>query len=214
MTRVLKIWLVCLVLTVLAVWASYLWFDRPIALWLNRAFGVTRVPAALIDSPLFSTSFISAFAFVLCGLVATSGRRFSTLGTAITMCVISTVSAVLVKDQLKFIFGRTWPDTWAQGILSFVRSDVYGFHYFQSGRSFESFPSGHAAVAAAVLSVPWFLFPRLRVFAAACIFAIDVVLVTNNLHFLSDVIAGSFLGFSTGLFTVCLWRSTYYRLSD
>jgi hypothetical protein len=35
----------------------------------------------------------------------------------------------------------------------------------------------------------------------------DIGLVALNLHFLGDVIAGSFVGVSTGLFTVALWRA-------
>ena len=38
-----------------------------------------------------------------------------------------------------------------------------------------------------------------------------VGLVALNLHFLSDVIVGSFVGVSTGLFTVVLWRSTGHQ---
>ena len=43
-------------------------------------------------------------------------------------------------------------------IVSFLHDGVYGFHFFQFGKSFELFPSGHAAVAAAVLSVAGMLF--------------------------------------------------------
>jgi membrane-associated phospholipid phosphatase len=89
-----------------------------------------------------------------------------------------------------------------------VRDNVYGFHFFQSGKSFESFPSGHAAVAAAVLSVIWILFPNLRVFCTIGLIAVDIGLVALNLHFLSDVVAGSFVGVSTGLFTVALWNAS------
>jgi membrane-associated phospholipid phosphatase len=89
----------------------------------------------------------------------------------------------------------------------FVHNGVYGFHYFHYGRSFESFPSGHAAVAAAVLFIPWFLFSQLRTVMTTCIIAADIGLVMLNIHFLGDVIAGSFLGFSTALFTISLWRA-------
>jgi len=116
------------------------------------------------------------------------------------MSVLSMVSTVLIKDQLKLMFGRTWPEM-------FINNGVYGFHYFHYGRSFESFPSGHAAVAAAVLFIPWFLFSKLRAAMMTCIVAIDIGLVMLNLHFLSDVIAGSFLGFSIALFTISLWRA-------
>lgn len=200
MTRLLKIWILGITLTSATVWFCYLWLDRPIALWVHGTAGTRRLPAELVNSPFSSTSFISACAFVICGLAAISGRRFSKPETTLTMSVVSVVSTVLIKDQLKFMFGRTWPDM-------FIHDDVYGFHYFHYGSSFESFPSGHAAVAAAFLFVPWFLFPHLRTLMTTLIIATDVGLVMLNLHFLSDVIAGSFLGFSSALFTISLWRA-------
>jgi membrane-associated phospholipid phosphatase len=203
MTRVLKIWIISLILTSAAVWFCYLWLDRPIALWVHGATGSRHLPTALTDSPFSSISFISACAFVICGLAAISGRRFSKPETTITMSVLSMVSTVLIKDQLKLMFGRAWPGM-------FINNGVYGFHYFHYGRSFESFPSGHAAVAAAVLFIPWFLFSKLRTAMTTCIVVIDIGLVMLNLHFLSDVIAGSFLGFSIALFTISLWRAARF----
>jgi membrane-associated phospholipid phosphatase len=200
MTRVLKIWIISLVLTSAAAWFCYLWLDRPIALWVNGTSGNMRLPTAFLDSPFSSTSFISACAFVICGLAAISGRRFSKPETTVAMSVLSMVCTVLVKDQLKVMFGRTWPEM-------FINSGVYGFNYFHYGHSFESFPSGHAALAAAALFVPWFLFSKLRAAMITCIVAVDIGLVMLNLHFLSDVIAGSFLGFSIALFTISLWRA-------
>jgi membrane-associated phospholipid phosphatase len=127
---------------------------------------------------------------------------------AIAFCDISVLATIIIKDQLKFVFGRTWPDTWGPGIVSFVRDDVYGFHFFQFGKSSESFPSGHAAVAAAVLSVAGMLFPSLQAACAIGVVLADAGLVALNLHFLSDVVAGSFVGFSAGLFTVALWPAS------
>jgi len=200
MTRVLKIWITSLILTSAAVAICYLWLDRPLALWVHGASGNKHLPAALVDSPFSSTSFVSACAFVICGLAALSGRRFTKPETTIAMGVISMVSTVLIKDQLKFVFGRTWPDM-------FINNGIYGFNYFHNGGSFESFPSGHAAVTAAFLFIPWFLFSKLRTVMITCIIAVDIGLVLLNLHFLSDVIAGSFLGFSIALFTISLWRA-------
>jgi membrane-associated phospholipid phosphatase len=54
----------------------------------------------------------------------------------------------------------------------------------------------------------WILFPELRVVCAIGIITVDLGLVALNLHFLSDVVAGSFVGISTGLFTVTLWRAS------
>jgi membrane-associated phospholipid phosphatase len=213
MTRAFKTWFVGLVLTAAVVPVSVQWFDRPIALWVYDIFGGRRIPTMLADR-IFSISLLSAIVFVICGLVAIMGRRFSKLEAAVAMCAISTLATTIVKDQLKFAFGRTWPDTWGPGIVSFLRDNVYGFHFFQSGKSFESFPSGHAAVAAAVLSVVWILFPKRRVICAIGVVAVDIGLVALNVHFLSDVVAGTFLGLSTGLFTVALWRASELRTQD
>jgi membrane-associated phospholipid phosphatase len=207
MTRACKVWLVSFGATVAIVWLSILWLDRPIALWVRNVFGERHVPLEVLESPILSISLLSACIFILCGLVALTRLRFSKLEAAVALCSISTLAAIVIKDQLKIVFGRTWPDTWQPGIMSLVRNGVYGFHFFHSGKSFESFPSGHAAVAAAILSILWLVFPKLRLICATCIVAVDCGLVALNLHFLSDVIAGSFTGFSVGLFTVALSRS-------
>ena len=213
MTRAFKTWFAGLVLTAAVVSVSVQWFDRPIALWVYDIFGGRRIPTMLADR-IFSISLVSAIVFVICGLVAIMGRRFSKLEAAVAMCAISTLATTIIKDQLKFAFGRTWPDTWGPGIVSLLRDNAYGFHFFQSGKSFESFPSGHAAVAAAVLSVVWILFPKRLVICASGVVAVDIGLVTLNVHFLSDVVAGTFLGLSTGLFTVALWRASELRMQD
>jgi membrane-associated phospholipid phosphatase len=207
MTKTFKIWLAGLVSTGTFVTVSFQCFDKPVALLVYNIFGGWRVSAELA-ARISKIPLATAFVFVICGLVALLGHRLSRRGVAVAMSAVSLLATVIIKDQLKFAFGRTWPDTWGTGIVSFVRDNVYGFHFFQSGTSFESFPSGHAAATAAVLSVVWILFPELRVICAIGVIAVDLGLVALNLHFLSDVIAGSFVGISTGLFTVALWGAS------
>ena len=149
--------------------------------------------------------------FFICGLAAVMGRRFSKIETAILLCDISVLAVYAAKNELKFYFGRTWPDSWGPEIASFLRDNAYGFHFFHSSKSFESFPSGHAAVIAAVISVLWIFYPKLRTLWSVCIVAADIALVAMNIHFLSDVVAGSFVGVSSGLFTVAAWRASDYR---
>ncbi len=116
-----------------AVWLSILWLDRPIALWVKGIFGEWRGPhglTELIDSPASSTSILPAIAFVLCDPVAVMRRRFSKVETTIALCAMSTLAGIVVKDQLKFVFGWTLPDSWAPNVLSFIHNGVYGFNYF------------------------------------------------------------------------------------
>jgi membrane-associated phospholipid phosphatase len=217
MTQTFKTWLAGLIATAAFVTISFQWFDRPIALLIYEISGGRRSLPLLSTEVAVQISKIplaTAIVFVICGLVAIMGSRFSKQGAAVAMSAVSSLATIIIKDQLKFAFGRTWPDTWRSGIVSFVQDNVYGFHFFQSGKSFESFPSGHAAAAAAVLSVVWILFPELRVICAIGAIAVDLGLVALNLHFLSDVVAGSFVGISTGLFTVALSRASEPAMKD
>jgi len=204
MTRSFKTWLSWLVLTALFAAASVVWLDKPIAIFVRDMFGPQHFSDAMVASPELSIPLTSALVFAVLGLSAIMGRSFSKLEISVLLCDISVLAADAIKNQLKYVFGRTWPDSWKPQILSFIHDNVYGFNFFHYGRSFESFPSGHAAVAASVISVLWMLNPRLRAVWALCVGAADLGLVLLNLHFVSDVVAGTFVGASTGLFTVTL----------
>jgi membrane-associated phospholipid phosphatase len=204
MTRAFKIWLYGLLITVLLASISVAWIDKAISILIYDMFGPRRFPDTFIRSPGLSIPLASALVFVSLGLFAIMGRRFSKIETSALLCSVSVLAAGVIKDQLKYAFGRTWPDSWRPGILSLIRDNVYGFHFFHSGHSYESFPSGHAAAVAAVMSVLWIMYPKLRVPYAICIGAADAGLVLLNLHFVSDVVAGTFVGVSTGLFTLAL----------
>jgi membrane-associated phospholipid phosphatase len=198
MTRTFRAWLMGLAVTAALVTVSIQLIDKPIALYFLRTSKGYQIPAELAGR-IFSIPLLAALVFIACGLAVIIGRRFSKLEATIAICTIGALATIVIKDQLKFVFGRTWP--------YLLRNDVYGFNFFRSGKSFESFPSGHAAIAAVVLTVLWVLFPNKRAFCVMGIVAVDIGLVALNLHFLSDVIAGSFLGVSTGLFTVGMWRA-------
>jgi membrane-associated phospholipid phosphatase len=58
-------------------------------------------------------------------------------------------------------------------------------------------------ILGAVLTV---VFPKLRPLYAICIGAADIGLVLLNLYFISDVVVGTFVGSSVGLFTVALFQ--------
>jgi len=71
---------------------------------------------------------------------------------------------------------------------------------------------GSVAVCA-VLSVLWICYPRFRVLYALCMIAVAIALVAANFHFLGDVIAGAFLGISTGWLTVAIWEAGARQVS-
>jgi hypothetical protein len=150
------------------------------ALLVHEMFGSKEFPWEVARSPALSVPLISALIFVIYGLAAVIGRRFSKIEMAVLLCDISLLATDAIKSQLKFVFGRTWPDSWQAGILS-------------------------------VISVLWILFPNLRALCATGIVMVDLGLVLLNLHFVSDLVAGTFVGASAGLFTVSIAASFGHR---
>jgi membrane-associated phospholipid phosphatase len=97
-----------------------------------------------------------------------------------------TVSGI-AADILKIIVGRARPK------LLFA-DGTYGFTWFGWRADHWSFPSGHAATAAAVVTVLWCLWPRpiwAYVVAAALV---GIARVVTGQHYLSDVIVGAVIG--------------------
>jgi membrane-associated phospholipid phosphatase len=111
-----------------------------------------------------------------------------------------------IKNQLKFIFGRLWPETWVLNNPSFIRDGAYEFDLFHGGAGYASFPSGHTSMTCAVISVLCILHPKLRALYLLVVLAITVSLIGANYHFLSDIIAGAFVGISTGWMATALWK--------
>jgi membrane-associated phospholipid phosphatase len=56
------------------------------------------------------------------------------------------------------------------------------------------------------MSVLWICYPRFRLLYAVAIATVAVGLVGADFHFLGDVIAGGFVGVSTGWLTLVLWE--------
>jgi len=140
-------------------------------------------------------------------LMSLSGRTLSRLQNCALLCSLSLIVAELTKAQLKLVFGRTWPDTFRDNNPSFLRDGVYGFNLFHGGHAYASFPSGHTAVTCAVISVLWVYYPAWRWLYVLAVLAVAVGLIGANYHFVSDVIAGGFVGVSTGWMLTSLWKA-------
>jgi hypothetical protein len=68
-----------------------------------------------------------------------------------------------------------------------------------AGQAYSSFPSGHMAAVCAVISVFWISYRHLRVIYLTIVLGRPGRLGRADFHFLSDCIAGAFLGASIGL---------------
>jgi len=196
-------WLISLATCTVLVAAAYLWLDRPIAIFSHGTFAQAPIFIQLtyVPEPLVPLSLVTLF---ILGLWALAGQKLIKPHRVAMLCSASLIVAETAKSELKFIFGRTWPETWVNNNPSLIHDGVYGFNFFHGGAGYASFPSGHTTATCAVASVLWICYPRLRALYVAIIGAVVVGLIGADYHFLSDIIAGGFIGTTTGWFAVLL----------
>ena len=96
--------------------------------------------------------------------------------------------AFLAKMILQYLFGRSTPELWA------IYHHAPRFHWFRAGEGYGCFPSGHMTVFTALTAALWRHYPRHRIAYLGFLLALAFALIATNHHFLSDVMAGAYLG--------------------
>jgi membrane-associated phospholipid phosphatase len=197
--------LAALLVTAAAVITCYFFVDRPVAFYVHANLAPNRKAFDLLthlSEYLFVVAAVVFVAFGLRALVTSSCQRWHVV---LLSSATALAAAETIKDELKFVFGRTWPETWTNNNPSLIGNDTYGFNPFHGGSGYSSFPSGHTTAVCAVAAILWFAYPRLRVIWTAAVLAVAVGLIGADYHFVSDIIAGAFLGASTGWVAVIVW---------
>jgi len=208
LTTPLRRWLTLLAGCVVVVLMSTLLIDRPVATYMSehtRPLGLLRWTVELHRWADEAALII----IVACALLAVTAPRHRPSRLTATLFLTSGTVIVTraIKDQLQWAFGRTWPETWVENNPSYIRDQVFQFDFFRGGEAYSSFPSGTTATIAAMFSVAWFWYPRGRVLYATVIGLVAGTLLTNDFHFVSDIIAGGFIGMSAGWFAIGMWQA-------
>jgi membrane-associated phospholipid phosphatase len=164
---------------------------RHTAAWVWIARALAPIDLAMVTALLF---------LLACGAWTLSGRALAQWTQAPLLCCWAAMWATAAEIIFKRIFGRAWPDP------TYVQGHLYGFHLLHGGPNWESFPSGTAAVSCAIAAVVWIVRPRRRLIAVLIAVLLCVAVVVTNYHWVSDVVAGAFLGVSIGWMTVRLQR--------
>ena len=199
-------WTFSFLVAAIGVFISYSWIDRPLSFF---AHDHTKAAKIFLWMQYIPEAFppLAAFAFIAIGLWALAKISLRPSQIVILLCSISLFVATSINNQLKFVFGRTWPETWFENI-SLIRDGAFGFNLFHGGHDYASFPSGHLVAVGSVMSVLWIYYPRARVLYGVCIGLVVIGLIGANYHFLSDMIAGGFLGWLIGNATSAIWQSS------
>lgn len=123
--------------------------------------------------------------------VNSKNKQFSLLaGSALPL-------AFFLKWAFKFVFGRTNTRFWLANQMS------GDFHWFHGGGVYSGFPSGHMTVFSAFFAAIWLFYPRYRSISLGLALILALALIATDYHFLSDVIAGAYLG----LLATCITRA-------
>lgn len=189
-SAVLRIWFVSLVACAASAAFSFAALDVPLA---RRLWRVGH-HLGLLGTVFGATAILTLEAAVVLGLVVSRLTRghLSRFGEALAIACLASICAYGINDQvLKPFFGVQTPADVMHGAR----------HAFNlaTGAGSASFPSGHMVLAGAFAGVFMRLYrASIRPFTGLLLLAAGL-LVLGDWHFLSDVIAGTFLGVSAGI---------------
>ncbi len=183
--------LISFILTAVIVILSIWFYDQLLALYISKLFVkhpiLHKYTADIPDFLFLTVCITTVFAFT--GYLTRSRKGIYDQETTFFHLIMYSVPATYaVKTFLKYVFGRTTTREWLH------KPDLYGFHWFQGGGLNAGFPSGHMAVFTALTASLWRFYPRYRVIYALFLLTLAVALIATNYHFLSDVVAGAYLG--------------------
>ena len=111
------------------------------------------------------------------------------------LAATSLPTAFLLKLFFQFMFGRTHTRLFVQA------HQPLRFDWFH-GIGFGCFPSGHMTVFTAFGIAVWLYYPHYRRPVIITLLILGAALIATDYHFLSDVIAGAYLGI---IITYFLW---------
>ncbi len=169
---------------------SILWLDRPIA---TESHALLRdYVASIRPFDQLADFFVWTAVLILLGAApaTAAGWRPGPRARLFIVAAATTLIALALKEQLKFAFGRTWPETWVDNNPSWIKDGIEQFQPFHGGRGWASFPSGHTTAVAAPMLVIWRMMPAWRWLAGLVIAAMIAILLAANFHYLGDCLGG------------------------
>lgn len=194
--------LACLALAMVAI----VWIDRPVVdfVHLHTQGNPWIQHVAELPSILFVLAWPTS---AVLGAMQIWRGRLPAWVTTLWLAGGAVGVASVLKQALKFVFGRTWPATWIHDNPSYLRDGVFTFRFLAGdGSAYASFPSGHLSVMLAFATV---LSLRHRSLHWPCAIAVALTAfgqIAAAYHWTSDALAGAALGIAVGTAVVTAWQ--------
>ncbi|WP_353190139.1 phosphatase PAP2 family protein [Pandoraea pnomenusa] len=192
----------CLLFAVIAI----PWIDRPVVDVAHLHTQGTPWIAHVAELP--SALFVLAWpVFAVFGVALVWRRQLPAWATTLWLAGGAVGVGSVLKQGLKFVFGRTWPATWIHNNPSYLHDGVFTFRLFGGdGSAYASFPSGHLTVMLAFATVVSLRHRRLRWPCAVAVALTGFGQIAAAYHWVSDVFAGAALGIAVGTAFVTAWQ--------
>lgn len=193
----IQIWLLSFTICAGAIAFSFLCTDLPIARCC-APFGpfASVLGEGLGSAIILSLETIAAASLILTRLIR---GKLSPFAEALAVAFLTSICSYAINSNvLKLSFGVPNPS-------AVMRGAEHAF-FLWKGSPDSSFPSGHMVLVASFAGVFMRLY-RASVWPLSMFLLLAAgLLVVGHWHFLSDVIAGAFLGISAGLLAGELWE--------
>jgi membrane-associated phospholipid phosphatase len=176
---------------------SYALIDRPLTLFcqdLNPEF--VQIFQWITELGI-STGYLIGFA-VLFVYFKFFRRRPIAANRALFFFTAVALSGVII-NLIKPLVGRLRPKL-------LFEANLYGFDPFRIGYEYNSFPSGHATTVFALAAALTLFFPRWRLSLMGFAAVVGLSRIIVGAHYLSDVMAGAYVGIMTVFLLVLLCR--------
>lgn len=168
------------------------YIDYPVALWVEQHIRGYR-PFHLLTSNLPSKLLLvdltlTGLSWVGYGYLKARGCRNKHRDFFLVMGLVLPV-AYVIKQWLKDCFGRIETRLWLHNPETHMQT-----WFNPRSWGFDGFPSGHMLVFTTLFLGLWYFYPAFRKWYATGLAALAIALLATNYHFVSDVIAGTYMG--------------------
>ncbi|MBA4396747.1 MAG: phosphatase PAP2 family protein [Syntrophus sp. (in: bacteria)] len=176
---------------------SYAMLDRQLSLFCQNLHPDVMKVFGWITELGISTGYLIGFA-VLFVYFKFFRRRELAANRALFVFSAVALSGIII-NLIKPLVGRLRPKL-------LFEANLYGFEPFRIGYEYNSFPSGHATTAFALAAALALFFPRWRLplFGFAVVVGLSRIVIGS--HYLSDVLAGAYVGVMTVFLLMLLCR--------